>query len=221
MATVVITGGNRGIGRELAKLYAAAGDVVILGVRHPETAAGLEAEIRPLDVADDRSVAAFAAALGERPVDVLINNAGIIGPDRQSSTDSDFPGFLETLNVNTLGPLRVTQALLPHLRRAQRAKMAIISSRMGSLSYAASDRIAYRASKAAVNKVAQGLATDLAPEGIAVASLHPGWARTDMGGPAANVDPTDSARGLKAVIDGLTVVQTGKFWNFDGSVIPW
>lgn len=221
MATVVITGGNRGIGRELAKLYLAAGDTVILGVRRPDTAHDLAAEILPLDVADDLSVAAFASALGNGAVNVLINNAGIIGPDRQSSTNADFPGFLETLNINTLGPLRVTQALLPNLRRANAAKLAILSSRMGSLSYAKSDRIAYRASKAAVNKVAQALATDLVSEGIAVASLHPGWARTDMGGPAADVDPVDSARGLKAVIDGLTVAETGRFWNYDGSAIPW
>lgn len=219
MARVVITGGNRGIGLELAKLYAAAGDEVILGVRHPVE--GLPGEALALDVGDDGSVAAFAAALAGRPVDVLINNAGIIGPDRQSPQDTDFPGFLATLNVNTLGPLRVTQALLPNLRATGHAKVAILSSYMGSLSLTSGDRIAYRASKAAVNKVAQGLAGDLAGEGMAVASLHPGWARTDMGGPSAQVDPTDSARGLKAVLDALTPATTGRFWNYDGSELPW
>lgn len=221
MATVVITGGNRGIGRELARLHAEAGDTVILGNRRADPVPGLAAQVLPLDVASDASVAAFARAIGDRPVDLLIANAGVIGPDRQSVTDTDFAGFLDTLNINTLGPLRVTQALLPQLRAAGTARVAILSSRMGSLSLTAADRIAYRASKAAVNKVAQGLATDLAGQGIAVVALHPGWVRTDMGGSAADLDPVDSARGLKAVIDALDLSSTGQFRNHDGSVIPW
>ncbi|MBG0812144.1 SDR family oxidoreductase [Methylosinus sp. H3A] len=221
MTTVVITGANRGIGLELARLYAAEGADLILGVRNPESAGPAPGKKLRLDVSDDGSVTRFAEALGGAGVDLLVNNAGVIGPERQSSEDMDFSGFLETLNVNTLGPLRVTQALSGNLRRAQSAKVAIISSQMGSLGYAKSDHIAYRASKAAVNKVAQCLATDLAADGIAVASLHPGWVRTDMGGPMADLDPKESARGLKNVLDGLTLVETGRFWNFDGSLIPW
>ncbi|MCE7797288.1 SDR family oxidoreductase [Sphingobium sufflavum] len=221
MATVVITGANRGIGRELAQLYAAAGHDLLLGVRQPDGAPTLPGEILPLDVADDGSVTAFADALRDRTVDILINNAGVIGPDRQSTLDTDFAGFLHTLNVNTLGPLRVTQALLPALRRAGGAKVAIISSFMGSLSYASSDRIAYRASKAAVNKVAQGLATDLSREGIAVASVHPGWVRTEMGGPAADIAPQESAAGIKAVIDRLSLATSGQFHNYDGAILDW
>lgn len=221
MATIVITGGNRGIGLELAKLYIAAGDTVILGIRQLQQTLAIKAEILPLDVGDDLSVANFRARLNGRTIDILINNAGMIGPDSQSALDMDFKGFLDTLNVNTLGPLRVTQALLPNLRQAEAPKVAILSSIMGSLSYAKSDRIAYRASKAAVNKVAQCLATDLSPLGIALASLHPGWVRTDMGGPAADVDPHDSAIGLKAIIDGLTVEQSGQFWNYDGQHLAW
>jgi NAD(P)-dependent dehydrogenase (short-subunit alcohol dehydrogenase family) len=220
MATVVITGGNRGIGLELAHLYAAAGDQLILGVRRPQSADAL-GEIAPLDVADDLSVAAFAKALNNRPVDILINNAGIIGPNQQSALSTDFAGFLDVLNVNTLGPLRVTQALLPNLRQSKHAKMVVISSRMGSLSYSKSDRVAYRASKAAVNKLTQCLATDLAADNIAVAALHPGWARTDMGGPTADIAPEESARGLKAVIDGLSMAQSGQFLSYDGTVLAW
>lgn len=221
MALVVITGGNRGIGLELARLYSSAGDRLVLGIRKPEAAAGLPGEALALDVGDDSSVAAFAAALDGRAVDILVNNAGIIGPDRQSALDTDFAGFARTLEVNTLGPLRVTQALLPNLRKAGGAKVAIISSRMGSLSYAKSDHVAYRASKAAVNKVAQCLATDLADEGIALAVMHPGWVRTEMGGPSADIAPEESARGLKAVIDGLSLRDTGRFWNYDGTQLPW
>lgn len=221
MARIVITGGNRGIGRELARLYAAAGDEVVLGLRRSDVASGLPGEILALDVSSDESVAAFAAALKGRTVDLLINNAGVIGPDRQSTLDTDFAGFLETLNINTLGPLRVTQALLGNLRQSGAAKVAIISSLMGSLAHAKSDRVAYRASKAAVNKVAQALATDLGAEGIAVAALHPGWVRTDMGGASADISPGESARGVKAVIDDLSIAVTGRFWNYDASPLPW
>lgn len=222
MRTVVITGGSRGLGLELARLYLAAGDRVVLGNRTPGGAAAeTGADVRPLDVADAASVAAFARSLAGVPVDILINNAGIIGPQRQSSLDMDFEGFAETLAINTLGPLRVTQALLDNLRRAPSAKVAVLTSQMGSMSYAKSDRVAYRASKAAANKVAQCLATDLASEGIAVAALHLGWARTDMGGPHAAVDPVDSAKGLKAVIEALSVETTGRFWNYDGDQLDW
>ncbi|OYW85908.1 MAG: short-chain dehydrogenase, partial [Sphingobium sp. 32-64-5] len=194
MTTIVITGGNRGIGLHLARRYAEAGCEVVQGVRNPDSAGNLPGETLPLDVGDDASVAAFAAALGGRPIDILINNAGSAGPDRQSAIDTDFAGFLDVLNINTLGPLRVTQALLPGLRKAKGAKVAIISSRMGSFSDAQANLLAYRASKAAANKIAQGLATDLAPDAIAVAALHPGWVRTDMGGSAADISPEESAQ---------------------------
>lgn len=221
MALVVITGGNRGIGLHLAALYADAGDDVVLGIRRPDKARDLPGTVLPLDVADGESVSRFATALGRRAVDILINNAAIIGPDRQSALDTDFDGFMEVLNVNTLGPLRVTQALLPDLRKAEAAKVVVLTSRMGSLSYAKSNQVAYRASKAAANKAVQCLATDLAEEGIAVAAVHPGWVRTDMGGPSADIEPKESARGVKAVIDALSSATTGRFWNYDGSQIAW
>ena len=174
-----------------------------------------------LDVGAGESVARFAATLGGAPLDLFISNAGVLGPKRQTTQDMDFDGFAETLNINTLGPLRVVQALLPNLRRAAQAKVGIITSRMGSLSYAKPDTLAYRASKAAANKVAQALATDLEADGIAVAALHPGWARTDMGGPGADIAPGVGAEGVKAVLDGLTLEEAGKFWNYDGSLLDW
>jgi NAD(P)-dependent dehydrogenase (short-subunit alcohol dehydrogenase family) len=222
MSLVVITGGNRGIGWELAKLYSAEGRSVVLGVRTapseqlPENVSTLE-----LDAGDGASVQRFAAKLNGAPVGLLINNAGILGPARQSTTDMDFDGFAETLNINTLGPLRVTQALLPNLKLHANSKVAIMTSRMGSLSYAKSDTLAYRASKAAANKVSQALATDLKKDGIAVAALHPGWARTDMGGPGADISPEHGAAGVKAVIDRLSIDLTGRFWNYDGAELAW
>jgi NAD(P)-dependent dehydrogenase (short-subunit alcohol dehydrogenase family) len=223
MAHVFITGAGRGIGLALAKVFAESSHQVSVGVRDPEKVKPLLpfARVIAVDVADDRSAAQLAEHFRNETVDIIINNAGVIGPKRQSTADMDFAGFLETLNVNTLGPLRVTQGMLPSLRRSKAARVAIISSRMGSMSHASSDRMAYRASKAAVNKVSQGLATDLAAEGITVAAFHPGWVRTDMGGSNADIDVVESATGIKTVIDRLTLAQTGQFWNYDGTKIAW
>ena len=120
-----------------------------------------------------------------------------------------------------LDPLAVSQALLPNLRLSDHGKILTVSSGMGSMSTTKSDHVAYRSAKAAVNKVAQCLATDLAEEGIAVAALHPGWVRTDMGGPGADIAPEESAAGLKAVIDRLSPETTGRFWNYDGASLAW
>ena len=133
----------------------------------------------------------------------------------------DFDGFAKTLAVNTLAPLAVSQAFLPHLKRSSSPRILTVSSGMGRMSYAKSDRIAYRASKAAVNKVMQGLATDLEPMGIAVVMLHPGLVRTDMGGAGADIAPAESAAGILAVAEGLTLEGTGQFLNWDGSTVEW
>ena len=221
MATIVIAGANRGIGLELAKQYAADGHEVIRGMRGVDQANPPFGTTIALDVSSDEGVALFAAGLGDKPVDLLIANAGVIGPERQSATDMDFEGFLSTLNVNVLGPLRVVQAVLPNLRKAEDAKVAVISSMMGSMASAQSGHVAYRASKAAVNKVVQCLATDFTSEGIAVASLHPGWVRTDMGGAGAAIDVQTSAAGIRAVLDKLDSATTGRFWAYDGKQLDW
>ena len=221
MATIVIAGANRDIGLELARQYAQDGHDVIRAMRGADRADPIFGTTMALDVADAQSVSKFAAALDGRPVDLLLANAGVIGPERQSSTDMDFDGFLRTLDVNVLGPLRVIQALLPNLRKAAHPRVAVTSSRMGSMAAPQSGHLAYRASKAAVNKVVQCLAADLAGEGIAVASLHPGWVRTDMGGPGADIDVETSAAGLRQVLDGLSMENSGRFWAYDGEVLDW
>lgn len=185
-----------------------------------ELIAGEQLRLLTLDVRDDTSIAEAVRQFDE-PVDVLVDNAGIIGPQRQSTLGMDFDGFLETLRVNALGPLRIAQAFLPHLRQARRPKIVTISSRMGSLSYVNSDRIAYRASKAAVNKVIQGLATDLQPEGIIAVAVHPGWVRTDMGGSGADISVEESAAGLIRLIDRLALEEMGGFFNWQGERIPF
>jgi NAD(P)-dependent dehydrogenase (short-subunit alcohol dehydrogenase family) len=230
MTRVLITGSNRGIGLELVRARLTRGDDVIACAREPEQAEALHALkahvadrllILPLDVAEPSSVFDLGTALGDRPIDVLVNNAGIIGPHAQSTLDMDFDGWVQTFAVNTLGPLRVTQALLPNLRHGERPRVLIVSSQMGSMASHASDRLAYRSSKAAVNKVAQALATDLKPMGIAVAALHPGWVRTQMGGKGASLAPGESAAGLSELIDMLDLNRTGTFLNVDGAPLAW
>jgi NAD(P)-dependent dehydrogenase (short-subunit alcohol dehydrogenase family) len=228
MGTYLITGIGRGIGQELARALLGRGDRVIGTLRNLDGAekdwgapmATGQMRLLELDVRDETSIERAAGAIDE-PVDVLVNNAGIIGPSRQSTLDMDFDGFLDTLRVNTLGPLRIVQAFLPSLRRSSSPKVVTISSAMGSLSHAKSDRIAYRASKAAVNKVMQGLATDLREEGIVIVSIHPGWVRTDMGGGAADLSVEESAGGLIKLMDELTVDATGGFFNWRGERIPF
>ncbi|MBM1171756.1 SDR family oxidoreductase [Microvirga arabica] len=228
MKTYVITGIGRGIGCELARQFLLRGERVVGTVRDdasvPEELHNAKTQGRfstlIFDVRDQASIEAAVRQLDE-PVDVLISNAGVIGPKQQSTLDMDFKGFLDTLDINTLGPLRVAQAFLPFLRRAKNAKIVTVSSRMGSLSYAKSDRIAYRASKAAVNKVMQGLATDLHADGIIAVSVHPGWVQTDMGGSEADITVQESAAGLVKLIDGLTLEDTGEFFDWTGARIPF
>ena len=223
MQTVLITGGARGVGLALSHIYEAAGFHVIATVRNIAAAQKLlpKAELIECEVTDPASVANLQKQMQGKTIDILINNAGILGSDRQTSTDMDFDGFLEILAVNTVAPLRIVQAVLPALKRAKQAKVATISSNIGSFSTASSDRMAYRASKAAANKIVQCLATDFRPMGIAVASLHPGWVKTDMGGSSADITPTISAKGIKSVMDKLTISTTGRFWNYDGGELKW
>jgi NAD(P)-dependent dehydrogenase (short-subunit alcohol dehydrogenase family) len=222
MPNILITGVNRGIGLALAKDALSRGWNVIGSVRHEGGAPSLGENFRALvfDVIDSAAVFEAAAAL-DCPIDILINNAGIIGPDRQSALDMDFDGLRQTLEVNTLAPLRVTQAFLPHLKRSASPRVLTISSGMGSMSYAKSDHLAYRISKAAVNKAMQGLATDLKPQGVALAVLHPGWVRTDMGGRGADIEADASAKGILDIAEGLALEGSGRFLSFDGREMAW
>ena len=230
MSTVLLTGANRGIGLELARQLLARGDHVFACCRDPGAADSLIrlSEQSPglvtvaMDVTDPASIDRAREHLGATRLDILINNAGIIGPKRQSTLDMDFDGWMETLAVNTLAPLRVLQAFLPNLSLSASAKVLTITSRMGSLTASpASDRIAYRSSKAALNRAMQAAASELKSRNIAVCVAHPGWVRTDMGGSAADISATESAAGLIRCIDGMTVTQSPRFLNYDGSEISW
>ena len=226
MTAILITGAARGIGRALCTDALRRGWDVIGSVRDAAAAKALEAELGSrfqalvFDVTDAAAIAKAAAQL-DHPIDILINNAGVIGPDRQSALDMDFDGFAKTLAINVIAPLRVAQAFLPHLKRSDRPRLLTISSNMGSMSYASSDHLAYRASKAAVNKVSQGLATDLQRFGIAVAAIHPGWVRTDMGGRGADIEAAESAKGILDIAEKLELAGTGKFLRYDGAEMEW
>ena len=229
-ATVwVVTGANRGIGLELTRRLLERGDTVVAGCRAPGRAEALNAfaaahpgrcTVAALDVTSDASVAAFAASLEGRPIDVLVNNAGVSG-GAQSIDEMDYAGWEQALAVNTLGPFRATVALLPSLRRAERPRVVTVSSLMGSLSGRSTGSYAYRSSKAAVNKVMQVLSVELAPSGVIVVPVHPGWVRTDMGGPHAPLSVEESVAGLIDVIDGLEPEHSGRFLDWRGKKLPW
>jgi NAD(P)-dependent dehydrogenase (short-subunit alcohol dehydrogenase family) len=226
MPTLLITGANRGIGLELAKRYAADGWTVIATCREPQTATALKAQrgitVEALDVTDYAAVDALAAKYRGTAIDLLLNNAGIYGNRDGALTVSDCDTYLEVLRVNSVAPMKLALTFLPHLKATKGgAKIATISSRMGSISEARGGSYAYRASKAAINAGMHNLALDLKSSGISCITLHPGWVKTDMGGAGADIDVATSAAGLKTVIDGLTLKDTGKFYNYDGGEIPW
>lgn len=223
-STVLITGANRGIGLEYARQFAAKGYDVIGTVRDPADAKELAAvtdRVELLDVVDVTSVAALARRLNGAPIDVLVNNAGMLGRVDVTVDKVDFTMMEQTLAVNTLGPLRVTQALLPNLRAGKRRVVVNMSSDLGSIEQSDGRWYAYRASKAALNQITRTLSAELAQEGFVCVVLHPGWVRTDMGGPSATNSAEESVAGLVAVIERLGPADNGRFYDFKGTPIPW
>jgi NAD(P)-dependent dehydrogenase (short-subunit alcohol dehydrogenase family) len=222
--TVLITGANRGIGLELARQYAADGWQVIGTARRPDAAKDLEAldvQIVQLDVADQASVDRMSEELNDQAIDVLINNAGILSTMR-SISEIDFEVFNQVLAVNTVGPIRVTQALLPNLRAGKMKKIINTSSIAGSISRRTrGGPYGYSESKAALNMFTRSLAAELKPEGFICIVIHPGWVQTDMGGANARVTVADSASGIRNVIANLTTEGSGEFWTFEGEQLPW
>ncbi len=222
--TVLVTGANRGLGLEFARQLCAAGATVIGTARRPEAATELAAtgaEVLPLDVTDPRSVQALADALDGRSLDVLLNNAGIF-PTRGGLEDFDASSVQRVYEVNTLGPMRVTHALLPHLRRGDRKLVMNMSSGLGSI---ASNRrggaLGYRESKAALNMFTRSLHAEFSGEGFVCVAMSPGWVRTDMGGSAAPLSPEESVRGMLEVLSEAGPEQSGRYWEYSGKELPW
>jgi len=228
MSTVFITGANKGIGLELCRHYASQGSLVFASCRDMAKSEQLEQiegrlEILELDVSVPASVAGITEIIGTQPVDLLINNAGIMGPDTsdQTAVNMDFEGWAETFAVNTMGPIRVMQALLPNLKSGSNPRVVNITSQMGAISLDMPLAFAYCSSKAALNKFTRLAAGSLAEEGIAVCLIHPGWVKTDMGGEGAEITPVQSAAGIAETIESLNKNTTGSFWKWNGELHEW
>ena len=219
--TVLITGASRGLGRELARQYAASGHQVFACRRHSYDLPPVEANIvwKELDTGSENSIAALADDLRHERIDILINNAAQRG-DTGGLDTLRADEFLATIRVNTLGPLLMAKAFLPHVARSRRRIIANISSRAGSVAEGLDPDgdYAYRCSKAALNIATAKLAFD---HGLIFLALHPGWVKTDMGGEEAHVPIATSAHGLRAVIDASDTQSSGSFRDFTGTPIAW
>ena len=207
--TALITGVSRGLGKELALQYAAEGWKVI-GTTRSE-----------LEMTDYGRIRKFASQLKGEPIDLLFCNAGISGKRGMAPGSFDFDSWEDVLRVNLLGPAALAEALLDNVAASERRIIAMMSSRVGSISESSGMTLPYSTSKAALNMLVKGLAATLAARKITVVALSPGWVRTDMGGEGAPLSPEASVRGLRKVLDGLKPADSGKFLSHDGSAIPW
>jgi NAD(P)-dependent dehydrogenase (short-subunit alcohol dehydrogenase family) len=225
MPSVVITGAGRGLGLEFARQYAADGWSVVATVRTPAAADELrrlagDVRVELLDMRDHQALAGFAGRLGDAPLDLLIANAGVSGPDRLVSAE-EAGRWLQVFDVNVVAPTLLAQTLAPKVIAA-RGKLVAITSQMGSIADNASGGwTAYRASKAALNAAWRSMAVEMADEPVAIAMLHPGWVKTDMGGAGALLDIPDSIASLRRVIAGLEPADKGVFLNHQGQTLPW
>jgi NAD(P)-dependent dehydrogenase (short-subunit alcohol dehydrogenase family) len=220
MGCVVITGAASGIGLELCRYYKARAMEVYAACRHSSD------ELKQLgvtvaegiDVTTEEGIAGLGSALNGKAIDVLINNAGVFGNHQLGSID--YADVERQIAVNAIAPLRVTEALLPHLQAG--AKVALITSRMGSMGDNTSGAYyGYRMSKAALNAAGVSLARDLRSRGIAVAILHPGFVQTRMVGFSGDISPAVAAERLAARIDELNLDNSGSFWHSNGELLPW
>ena len=230
---VVVTGANRGIGLELVRQLIARGDEVDAVTRSAEViyedpaSAGQPVpaghiRVWRCDVTDDAAIHAFAAELGDAAIDMVINNAGVGGGMHQARHDLDFAEAQATYNVDALGPLRISLALLPHLRRGGVKKLVHLTSGLGSIADNRSGGFyAYRMAKAALNMMSKNLAVELRGEGIASYVINPGWVQTDMGGAHAAITPAESVHGILRTIEAATLEQSGEFLDWKGGRYPY
>ena len=229
MLNVLITGANRGIGLELSRQYAEDGDTVLAFCRSPQAAERLNELARrsegrvivyAMDVGDEGSIRAAARRIGNQPIDILINNAGIRGGEKQSLENIDTADWIEAFKVMTIGPFRVVQAFLENLKRAGNPKIVTITTQIAATTWPTGGFYSYGSAKAAVNRVMLALARDLRDQ-VTVTLVHPGWVKTDMGGPEADITPEESAAGIRKVIASVSKADTGKFYKWNGDIHPW
>lgn len=226
--TVFITGANRGIGLSLTELYLQQGAQVHATSRNLTESKALHVlasrhntlVLHELDVTDYQRVAQLASELPA--IDLLINNAGYYGPKGYGFGNTDIEEWRQVFEINTIAPLKLVESFYPLLQQGKAKKIACISSKVGSMTENTSGGgYIYRSSKAALNSVVKSLSNDLTDEGFTVLALHPGWVRTEMGGPNALIDTQTSADGLAKVIEQSTQENSGQFINYDGTELPW
>ncbi len=243
MPTVLITGAGRGLGLEMARQYLADGWQVIACARSPDRCPELSAlagqankpgaqlEIVALDVTDHAAIDALAEKMRGQPIDVLLNSAGTMGAGNFAAQGiafgkfgtSDFPDWEQTFRINTIGPLKMAEAFVTHVAQSRQKKIVSLTSIIGSITKNTIGGLyAYRASKAALNAIMHSLAIDLGRKYQIIAiPIHPGWVRTDMGGPRADIDAATSVSGMRAVIAGLDLAKAGRYWMYNGEELPW
>jgi len=224
MSTVLVIGASRGIGLEFVRQYAAEGARVIGTVRRSEDAGQLrELGAKPLvlDVVDESTVLQFGEQLHDEKLDVVILNAGVYGPRTSAIAAPGGLDFDAVMHTNVRAPMQLIPQLVPGLAAAG-GKLAMISSRMGSVSLMSSTSgWLYRASKAAANSALRAASLELGPHGIVCVAFHPGWVRTEMGGAGADIDAATSVAGMRRVIAAANSSQNGKFLNFNGEQLSW
>lgn len=232
MKTLLITGANRGIGLEFVRQYAAEGWRVLACCRKPAAADLLNRlvsqfpnriQVHALDVTDHRQIEQLSQTLTDQPIDLLINNAGVYPPDRGDAFGrTDYAAWQHAFAVNTMAPLKMAEAFIRQVSCSERKTIATITSKMGSVAdNRGGGSYIYRSSKAGINMVVKSLSIDLSPQKIITVVLHPGWVKTDMGGPGALITAEQSVTGMRRVIDNLTLADSGKFYAFDGQIVPW
>lgn len=229
MSTVLITGANRGIGLELARQWAEKGAEVFACCRRPDTATALQAlakthpnlSCHALDVSQFSQIEALAQTLANKPIDILLNNAGVYG-GKQALGEIDYESWKETFTINTLAPIKMAESFLQHVTQSQKKMIATISTQMASIAQNnAGNGYIYRSTKAALNMALKSLSVDVKKQNVTVLMLHPGWVKTDMGGAQAPLLAKDSAAGLIQVIEKTTINDTGRFLTYEGQELPW
>ena len=229
--TLLITGASRGIGLQMVKQAVSQGARVYACCRHPSTADELvkvasltpgQVSVHVLDIADVAQIQALAYELRNTPIDWLINNAGVYGSMKHQFGNTDEKDWLNTFQINAIGPMKVTEAFLPNLELGNEKKIACLTSKMASMADNGSGgSYLYRSSKAALNAVIKSMSIDLKPKNILALALHPGWVRTDMGGPNGEIDTHESVVRLFDIIERSTLQESGTFYDIDGTIIPW
>lgn len=238
MPTLLITGANRGLGLNLLKLYDQEGWTIHACCRNPDSATDLQAvaddsagrvTLHPLDVEDPSTIAGLKTALGATPIDMLINMAGYLGEKALREPDglqpfgvTDYDVMEKAYRINCVGPLRVCEALVDNVEASDQKTIINVSSIVGSIGGDTFGNFyMYRPSKTALNAITHAMAINLKDRGITVIPFHPGFTKTDMGGPTADIEIEDSVTGIKAVLDKVTIADTGRYLTWDGGELPW